>query len=75
MDRSGVKLLKRLDRSEQGSGELVPRPSVKRISDRDHDLVFESIDSPRETLGDRVEQRARMKGIVADRKAQRQVAA
>jgi hypothetical protein len=39
------------------------------------DLVFEWIDSPRETLRDRVEQRARMNGIVADRKAQRQVAA
>jgi hypothetical protein len=40
---------------------------VKRMPDQDNDIVFEWID--------RVEQRARMNRIVADRKAQRQVAA
>jgi hypothetical protein len=47
---------------------------TKRMPDQDNDIVFEWIDSPRETLRERVEQRARMKRILAVRKAQKQVA-
>ena len=46
-----------------GKPHIVPTP------DQCNEIVFEWIDSPRETLRERVEQRARMKKIIADRKA------